>query len=249
MNNKQINVFKTNTNLGQGEDALTPPGLRFTEEYLKSDISEGQTVWTSIATRTDSFWSIPGFTASLSKARFHPILDTVSIPNPNASLTVDGNDMTQMRTVRLTAPHTYLVVDDSEQPPVTETHSDVFTFTQTLGRTIRKTGGLQASNTGYAIADPLILAPGQFLLTGQIYFGGGMGYDDPGTANVGPENGFLMNSNGTTNLGYDGQNRTIQLDTGPMLYKHPQGARYELGNDGVDYYSRDVDPYQDYYEC
>jgi len=246
---RQVNVFKTNTNLDQGEDALTPPELKFTEEYLKSDISEGETIWTSISTRTDSFWSIPGFSPSISKAKFHPILDTVSIPGSYGSVTVEGDKITQLRTVQLTVPRTYKVVDDSEQPPATDTFTEVFSFTQTLGRTISKAGGLQYSNTGYAIAEPVVLSPGQFLLTGQLYLGGGMGYDVPGTANVGPGHGSLMNADGTTDLGYDGLNRTIQLDTGPMLYKNPEGARYSLGGDGVEYFSRGVDPYQDYYEC
>jgi hypothetical protein len=251
INDYQVNVFKTDTSLGQGEGALTPPELKFTEEYLKSVMSNGQTAWTSIDERTDSHWSIPGFMPYLSKGRFHPILDDVSIPNQNGSITADGNDITQLRTVQLTCPHTFLEVDDSEQPPTTETITEIFTFTQTLRRTISLNGGLESSDTGYAIGSPIMLMQGQFPLTGQIYFGGGMGYDVPGTANVGPGNGLLMNEDGTTNLGYNGQQRTITLDTGPMLYKHPYGASSGLEGTqhGFQYFSRDVDPYEDYYEC
>jgi hypothetical protein len=251
MNDYQSYVFKTDTSLGQGEDALTPPELKFTEEYLKSVMSEGQTAWTSIDERTDSYWSIPGFMPYISKGRFHPILDDVSIPNQNGSITADGDDITQLRTVQLTCPHTFLEVDDSEQPPATETITEIFTFTQTLRRTISLNGGLQSSDTGYAIGNPTMLIQGQFPLTGQTYFGGGMGYDVPGTANAGYGNGSLMNEDGTTDIGYKGQDRTITLDTGPMLYKHPYGASYVLEGrqHGFQYFSRDVDPYEDYYEC
>lgn len=231
-------IFKTKTNKGQGGAVKSPPQLMFTEQYFKSSLREGRTIWT-LDERTDSFWSIPGQFASLiSKARFYTKggTGTVSIPAYGGHFKVNGNTITQVQSVRLTA-----------YPPDTDNTSS-FTYSRPVSRTIRTGGGLNNIGTNY-YADEARFGDGEFQQRGGFFYGGGFGYDDGGTLNIGYGlMGTLYNDGGETDLG-TGLERTLALDSGMYFYSYPSGASsVVVQNRGFEYFSAFVDPYQDYYD-
>lgn len=232
-------VHKTNTNIGNGTKELSPPVLNFTEEYLVASYTNGRTLWT-VDERQDSHWSIPGQMASLlSKARFCPKqLAPVTIANGNGYLKASGNTLTQIQSVVLTGY------------PSDTSNTSIYTYYKELSRTIKVDGGLQNMQTYFSASSTADGVGGEFPASGGVFFGGGNGFDEPGTFNaIQGLMGTIFNDAGQTDLGY-GQERTIKLDSGLNFYSHPEGAKsFVSQRQGFEYFSRDVDPYEDYYEC